>query len=106
MTAVEVKPAPAPSAVSDQIIVVTGANAGLGLELSTRLARTGAHVVMACRSLVRATAARERLLGAVPGARTTVLSLDVAELASIREFRTRFAAQVGSLDILIYENHS
>jgi NAD(P)-dependent dehydrogenase (short-subunit alcohol dehydrogenase family) len=92
--------AAAPS-LSDKVVVVTGANAGLGFELSRRLARMGAHVVMACRSLPRAQRARERLRGEVPTARTTVLPLDVAELESIRKFCTLFADQVGHLDILI-----
>jgi NAD(P)-dependent dehydrogenase (short-subunit alcohol dehydrogenase family) len=87
--------------MSDKVIVVTGANAGLGLQLSLRLARMGAHVVMACRSLPRAEKAREGVRAEVPGARTTVLPLDVAEPDSIRAFRARFASQVGHLDILI-----
>jgi NAD(P)-dependent dehydrogenase (short-subunit alcohol dehydrogenase family) len=91
----------AASTASDKVIVVTGANAGLGLQLSTRLARAGAHVVMACRSPSRAERALERLLAEVPGARATVLSLDVAELESIRDFRARLADRVGYLDILI-----
>jgi NAD(P)-dependent dehydrogenase (short-subunit alcohol dehydrogenase family) len=92
---------PVASSVPDKIVVVTGANTGLGFQLSLRLARTGAHVVMACRSLQRAERARERLLGDIPAARTTVLPLDVAEMESISEFRTLFARQVGYLDLLI-----
>jgi NAD(P)-dependent dehydrogenase (short-subunit alcohol dehydrogenase family) len=89
------------SSVSDRVVVVTGANAGLGLELSRRLARTGAHVVMACRSLDRAERARERLLDEVPEGKATILPLDVAELESIREFRALLGRHVGYLDVLI-----
>jgi NAD(P)-dependent dehydrogenase (short-subunit alcohol dehydrogenase family) len=38
---------------SAKTIVVTGANAGLGFQLSLALARTGAHVVMARQDLGR-----------------------------------------------------
>lgn len=54
-------PRPLPAAdrspLSGQTAVVTGANAGIGLDLSTALALRGAHVVMACRSAERGQAA-------------------------------------------------
>jgi len=90
-----------PSSVSDKVIVVTGANAGLGLQLSLKLARMGAHVVMACRSLRRAERARAQLLGEVPAARTTILPLDVAEPESIHAFGALLVERVGHLDVLV-----
>lgn len=86
---------------SSRVIVVTGANAGLGLQISLRLARLGAHVVMACRSAQRAQHARQRLLDEVPAASVTTLPLDVAEPESIRAFGAQFRAQFGQLDVLI-----
>jgi NAD(P)-dependent dehydrogenase (short-subunit alcohol dehydrogenase family) len=91
----------AASSASDRVVVVTGATGGLGLELARRLARLGAHVVLACRNPPRAERARELVLSESVGARATVLPLDVAEPASIREFGTRFSREVGHLDILI-----
>src|ERR1019366_7113753 len=91
----------AASSACDRVIVVTGATGGLGFELARRLAGTGAHVVLACRSLVRGEEARERLMRDAPGARTTALSLDIAEPGSIREFRSRLERAAGFLDVLI-----
>ncbi len=85
----------------DKVVVVTGANGGLGLEVSLKLARLGAHVVMACRSAERGQRARDRVLAEVPGARVTMLQLDVSEPSSIREFAVRFGEQVGQLDVLV-----
>jgi NAD(P)-dependent dehydrogenase (short-subunit alcohol dehydrogenase family) len=82
-------------------VVVTGANAGLGFQVSSKLARMGAHVVMACRSLERGRRAEGQLHAEVPEASTTVLPLDVSELESIREFAAHFAEHVGQLDVLI-----
>lgn len=82
-------------------IVVTGANAGLGFQLSLALARTGAHVVMACRNAERAELARRRLLDEAPEAQVTTLPLDLSEPKSIDEFGRLLVDRVGRLDILI-----
>ncbi|MEJ7629647.1 MAG: oxidoreductase [Nocardioidaceae bacterium] len=62
-------------------VVVTGANSGIGLAATTQLANAGAHVVLA----VRDTARGERAAESVPGS-TEVRRLDLADLASVRQF--------------------
>ncbi len=66
--------------------VVTGANSGTGEEAAKRLAAAGATVIMAVRSLEKGEAAREKILAAVPDARLEVRRLDLADLASVRDF--------------------
>jgi len=68
--------------------VVTGANRGLGLELTRQLLEAGDHVVAACREPGRATALNE-LAGVHPG-RLHVLPLDVADARS----RAAFVAEL------------
>lgn len=68
--------------------VVTGANRGLGLELTRQLLEAGGHVVAACREPGRATALNE-LAGVHPG-RLHVLPLDVADARS----RAAFVAEL------------
>jgi NAD(P)-dependent dehydrogenase (short-subunit alcohol dehydrogenase family) len=82
-------------------VVITGANAGLGFETALELARGGASVVMACRSLERAEQARKHLLAQVPAAEVTILPLDVSEPASIRSFVRAFSDRRGQLDVLV-----
>ncbi len=84
-----------------QTVVITGANAGLGFQTALKLARTDAHIVMACRNLEKARKARSDLLEAAPHSQVTILPLDVSEPASIRAFARQLADQVGQLDILI-----
>ncbi len=87
--------------MTGKVAVVTGANAGLGYQTTLQLARSGATVVMACRSPERAERARGQLLTEAPGASTLIMRLDVSEPESIAIFGRHFAQQVGSLDLLI-----
>ncbi|MFE5919908.1 oxidoreductase [Streptomyces sp. NPDC056468] len=74
--------------------VVTGANSGIGLTAADALARSGAHVVFAVRDLERGRAAAATVTGS-----TEVRRLDLADLASVREFAN--AWQGRPLDLLI-----
>ena len=74
-------------------VVVTGANSGLGLVTSRELARAGARVVMAVRSLEKG----EQAAKSVPGTRE-VRRLDLADLSSIRAFADGWD---GDIDVLI-----
>ncbi len=73
--------------------VVTGANAGLGLEIARELAAHGAEVVLACRSTARGEAAARGI-----GGRTSVRALDLADLDSVAAFADAFS---GRLDLLV-----
>jgi protochlorophyllide reductase len=79
-----------------KVAVVTGSNDGLGLETAVLLAGAGAKVVMACRNLDKAHAAAERV-----GHDATVVPLDLASLASVREAAARIQAAESRLDILV-----
>jgi NAD(P)-dependent dehydrogenase (short-subunit alcohol dehydrogenase family) len=84
-----------PTEVPDQsgrTFIVTGANGGLGVETTTVLASKGASVIMACRNAEKAKAIADRIDGDV-----RVESLDLADLASVREF----ADSTGEFDVLI-----
>lgn len=85
----------------NKVAVVTGANAGIGFQTTLSLVRMGARVVMACRSMDKATQAQGELLAAVPGADTVIIPLDLSEPESVREFARRFAAEIGRLDLLV-----
>ena len=87
---------------SGRTAVVTGANSGLGLEVSSALADAGASVLMACRDMDRAGEGLGRIRAGSPGADVDALQLDLASLDSIEDFaaaaRNRFP---DGIDILI-----
>jgi protochlorophyllide reductase len=78
--------------------IVTGANAGLGLEIAHGLAAHGAEVVLACRNTTKAGAAADAVRARTPGAQVSVGELDLADLDSVAAFA---ATQTGGLDMLV-----
>ncbi|HEX7557221.1 MAG TPA: oxidoreductase [Leptolinea sp.] len=81
--------------------VVTGANSGLGYHATLELARKGAHVIMACRTPLKAQAAFNQIIKDIPDASLEIISLDLSSLASIRAFSETFHARFSGLNILI-----
>ncbi|MGM7671831.1 oxidoreductase [Microbacterium sp. A93] len=70
--------------VADQrgcTVIITGANSGLGAEMTRVLAGVGARVIAACRDIDRASAFAQTVVGEVE-----VHHLDLADLASVRAF--------------------
>src|SRR5262245_64083751 len=85
--------------LSGRVAVVTGANRGLGREVTRYLAGRGARVIMACRDETagETTAAALRAGGAAGS--LEVRPLDLASLASVEKFAAGLAGEP-RLDIL------
>ena len=81
--------------------VVTGGNSGIGFEVARALAGAGARVVLAVRSDDKGRAAAEAIRRAHPAATVEVLTLDLADLASVRRFAVAFRARYDALSLLI-----
>jgi NAD(P)-dependent dehydrogenase (short-subunit alcohol dehydrogenase family) len=86
---------------SGRTAVVTGANTGIGFETALALARKGAHVTLACRSLEKGRAAVDRIVAAHPGAKVDLEPLDLSDLDSVAAFAKRFEDKHDRLDLLI-----
>jgi NAD(P)-dependent dehydrogenase (short-subunit alcohol dehydrogenase family) len=87
--------------LTGKVVIITGANSGLGLESTKAIAAKGATVVMACRSPGKAEQARAEVLQQTPGARLDVMVLDNARLDSVQAFAEAFKARYERLDILL-----
>ncbi len=85
---------------SGRTVIVTGGNSGLGYETTRALAAKGAQVVLACRSLDKAGAAMDSIRGDFPDASLDAMPLDLASLASVRDFAKRFLDRYGALHLL------
>src|SRR6202034_2549815 len=84
-----------------KLIVVTGANSGIGKEAARRLAAAGARVIMAVRTPAKGEQARAEILARHPEARLEVRRVDLANLASVREFADGLIAAGRPVDVLI-----
>lgn len=87
--------------LTGKVVVVTGANSGIGLETARELARGGAHTILACRSDERGQRAVGDLQAEMPGSSVELMKLDLGSLSSIREFASKFAEGHTRLDVLI-----
>lgn len=85
---------------SGKTAIVTGANTGIGFAIAEGLARKGARVLLACRDADKAQEAQERLVSGHERADTDFLSLDVANIASVRDAAEK-AGEEERIDILV-----
>lgn len=101
-------PPPTPGATySNKTIVVTGANAGIGLETSRRLAlEYGMHVLLGCRSKVKCDEAANSInkeLTTNPtggGGSVTPMLIDLSNLDSVKAFASNLAGK-RHVDVLL-----
>jgi NAD(P)-dependent dehydrogenase (short-subunit alcohol dehydrogenase family) len=81
--------------------LITGANTGIGRATTEAVAARGATVYMACRSEAKARPAREAIVAATGNNNLNLLSLDLADLASVRACADAFIQTGAPLHVLV-----
>jgi retinol dehydrogenase 12 len=89
------------SDLSGRTFLVTGGNTGIGRATASALARDGARVYIASRSPQRGEAAVTAIRAATGNDSVSLLSLDLASLASVRECAAAFLALDEPLHVLV-----
>jgi NAD(P)-dependent dehydrogenase (short-subunit alcohol dehydrogenase family) len=88
--------------LSQQTIIITGANSGIGKAAATELAALGATVIMGCRSTERGAQALTDVRRASGSEKVEVMQVDLSSLTSIQKFVEHFRKKHDRLDVLIH----
>uniref|UniRef100_A0A8C9QH72 Retinol dehydrogenase 12 n=1 Tax=Spermophilus dauricus TaxID=99837 RepID=A0A8C9QH72_SPEDA len=84
-----------------KVVVITGANTGIGKETARELARRGARVYIACRDVLKGESAASDIRADTKNSQVLVRKLDLSDTKSIRAFAEGFLAEEKQLHILI-----
>ena len=84
-----------------KIAIVTGANSGLGKEITIGLAKKEIKVIMACRNQTKAESAKAEVVSKVNNADLEIMILDLNSLSSVQNFASAFGEKYKRLDLLI-----
>ncbi len=89
------------SSLDGRVCIVTGANKGIGNAAARALAGMGATVVLACRRPEAGELARQEIAQATGNPHLEAMTLDLASLASVRQFAADFTASHDRLHVLV-----
>lgn len=84
-----------------KIVLITGANSGLGFETARQLATRGASIVMVCRDAARGLAAQKEVAGVATGVAPALLVADLSSQASISGLVLEIKRIYPRIDVLI-----
>ncbi|HXY27247.1 MAG TPA: SDR family NAD(P)-dependent oxidoreductase, partial [Acidimicrobiales bacterium] len=84
-----------------KVVVVTGANTGIGFETAVGVAALGATTVLACRNRVKAQGAAKEVVSRTWNDDVAVVDLDLADLVSVRRAADEVLARWDRLDVLV-----
>ena len=91
----------ASGAMKGKVVIITGANAGMGKEISLALAGMGATLVMVSRDKQRGEAARTDVMSATSNQQVELMLADLSSQESIRQLAHDFTATHDRLDVLV-----
>jgi len=84
-----------------KVVIVTGANCGIGYETALEMSRNGAEVILACRDVDRGMGAIQNIIEEIPKANLVMASLDLSDLNQIEKFSDQIHENYRKIDLLI-----
>lgn len=84
-----------------KVVVITGANTGIGFETAVGVAAQGATTVLACRNQAKAQTAAREVVQRTWNDDVHTVSLDLADLASVRKAADEVLTRWDRLDVLV-----
>jgi NAD(P)-dependent dehydrogenase (short-subunit alcohol dehydrogenase family) len=90
--------------MKEKLVVITGANAGIGKETTLRLAQLEAKIVMVCRNEDKGTTALKEIEALSGNKNLELMLCDFSSLNSIANFVENFKKKYDKIDVLL-NNH-
>jgi NAD(P)-dependent dehydrogenase (short-subunit alcohol dehydrogenase family) len=87
--------------LKDKVVMITGANSGIGKAATLALAKMGANVVMVVRNKEKGEVARSEIIRGSQNALVDLLIADLSSLESVRRLATEFEKKYSKLHVLI-----
>ncbi len=87
--------------VKGKVVVITGSNVGIGLETAVAMAAQGATTILACRNRDKAEAAAKEVTRRTWNDDVHVVTLDLADLASVAAAADDILSRWPRLDVLV-----
>jgi NAD(P)-dependent dehydrogenase (short-subunit alcohol dehydrogenase family) len=87
--------------MNKKIVIITGANSGIGKAAAFEFAIAGYSVVMACRNIQRSKIVQDEIIRISKNEAVHLFEADLSSFESIRAFCEKFKDQFQKLDILI-----
>jgi NAD(P)-dependent dehydrogenase (short-subunit alcohol dehydrogenase family) len=87
--------------IDGKVVIITGANTGLGKATAMELAKRGAKVYLACRDMQKCEEAKQEIVTATSNPNVHARKLDLGSLDSVRNFVVKFLEEEDHLDILV-----
>ena len=87
--------------MKNKIVLITGANSGMGKATAMELAKKGAHIVMVCRNRQTGEEAQKEIIAGSGNKDVDLLIADLSSLHAIRHLAQEFKSKYNHLDILI-----
>lgn len=81
--------------------IITGANSGIGLEITKAVVKAGYHVVMGCRDTVKAEMKKREILAECNEGSIEVIKLDLSSLEEVVQFTSVISEKYESVDLLM-----
>lgn len=87
--------------ITGQVVIVTGASAGIGYSASLAFAKAKAHVVMLARSKANLESAKSSIFSEVPEASLEIIPCDMADPAQFQEVIQEGIKRWSQIDVLV-----
>jgi NAD(P)-dependent dehydrogenase (short-subunit alcohol dehydrogenase family) len=87
--------------LTNKVVIITGANTGIGIETAKELAKMNGHIILAGRSSQKTRDAVKIIKDYSSNQKVEAIELDLSSLSSVRSFVDKFKAKNLPLHILI-----